>query len=260
MKQLICSVFFILLLSSLTAGEYPRNPYVEESLWKELEPYFLPYDHPLRPRLDRIFTKRRATENSESMSKAGFLKSKPSKVTHVLVSKHPKLTGYLIKAHLDDQEPRYGHKEHVFWVLRIKASRIVAEEIKNRNLSHIFTVPQKWIYPLPAEPSPEYYVDRKNFILVVKDVHVHKENVRMWRECYKVNKENLEQLYWFVSDLGLWDCCKIENIPFTSDGHIAFVDTECIYRWPVNFSKLTQALSPRMKKFWLTLPNTKKEP
>ncbi len=83
---------------------------------------------------------------------------------------HPLIKGYLFKVYLDVQPDIC---EWSNWVRRIEGAHAIRACIKRHGYKH-FSVPHKWIYPLPPEPSPPFSekYHRKNFILIVEDMHI----------------------------------------------------------------------------------------
>ena len=111
---------------------------------------------------------------------------------------------------------------------------------------------------LPEDPSPPKQFIRKDFILVEEDMNLldKESNLAMWKSD-SITEELLDALYHLLEELGLNDCAKPDNAPFSSDGRIAFIDTETHHSWPVNYSKLTPHLSPEMKTHWKHLQSKK---
>lgn len=220
-----------------------------------VSPYLLPDDHPVRPKLDRIFSASRVLLNIETMKKAGFINPVPRKYTKLIVTKHPDIKGYIIKAYLDAQRYYKDKPEYYFWIKRASGAEAIREWIEEHYLNHVFKVPKKWIYALPAQPCPPNGYYPKNFILVEEDMNLDKKNEEKWKSNL-VAEELLIQVYSILSDLGLSDCAKPDNIPFCKDGRIAFIDTQSHHQWPVRYEKLTRYLSADMKKFWKRLTNS----
>jgi hypothetical protein len=255
-KYFLCLCACVLLGTvCVAAGDYPRNTLIDEGLWNTLKPHFLPYDHPVRHKLDKIFSKFRALKDIESMERAGFKKPYPRKWTRLVVTKHPKIPGYVFKAYLDKQNYHRKMPEYHFWLLRIEGVERIRNEITKRQLEGIFKVPRKWIYPVPQHPSPPKKYVRKNFILVEEDMDIYseKENEMQWKTNPKVNEQMLLDLVRLLNDLGLWDCPKPDNMPFCKDGRIAFIDTQTFFKWPVKFFRLTPVLPPHLQPYWENL-------
>ncbi|MBA2369446.1 MAG: hypothetical protein H0V82_10550 [Candidatus Protochlamydia sp.] len=228
---------------------YPYNRYVPSCDWVCLEPYFLPLDHPIKGKLDAIFTKKRVTFSKESFEEAGFEKIKLRAPTNIVVGRHPALKGYLIKAYLDTQPYLI---DWVNWMNRIAGAQSIQECIKRHDFHH-FEVPRKWIYPLPENPSPENLCNRKNFILIVKEMPIlsNEKTLKFYRN--KICPAQLDELFILFTELGLIDSIYPDNIPVTKNGKIAFIDTEHHHQWPVKLEKFKHFLSPAMQEYWQVL-------
>lgn len=251
MYRLFTLITIILLQFCPTIySAYTRNPHVDPQVWEELEPYFLPEDHPIKAQLDEIFiTNHRVILDANSLVQAGFKAPKPGhKPTRPYVLKHPKLKSHLVKMFTDDN----GVNEWELWVKRIKGAYYTQQCIYKHGYEKYFSVPKKWIYPLPAEPSPPNGFHRKNFILVVQNMKILKkdENKRTWKSM-AVSPALLDALYIIVDEVGLADSLFVFNIPFSRiDGRISFIDTEDYHIWPVNYARMKQYLSPALQIYW----------
>lgn len=224
---------------------------------KKVRPFFIEKDHPIKSKLDDIFSKARVIQNVQSMEKAGFIKPFPRHATHVVFTKHPDLPGYVIKAYLDD-DLRYhrGITEYEHWCKRIKGAKAIQELINKHHLGDIFKTPKKWIYTLPKKPKPKKPCLKKDYILVEEDMDIYNDqgNKKHWRSA-KVTKRTLDSLDLIITALGLRDCAKIDNLPFGKDGRIAFIDTESYNVWPIPYHVLDGSLSPENKAYWKKITN-----
>lgn len=254
LKQI--TILWILLLLIFTGGhaeeyDYVRNPHVSEETWDRLLPYLLPSDHPIKPKLDELFTSTRLLKNPKSMKKAGFLNPHPLEWARIVVSKHLSLPGYVIKAYLDNEPYLDGEPEYAFFMKRIDGARLIKSEIRKRGIGYLFKVPKKWIYPVPEYPAPSSKAFRKNFILIEEDMNIypHEQNYEQWQNNPALTPQTLQILYDLIQDLGLADS-RPENLPFSKDGRIAFVDTEIFNEWPAKLAKLTKALKGNNKAYW----------
>lgn len=239
----------------LTARAYVCHPYVPQSIWSHLEPYFLPVNHPIKRRLDRFFEKQRATQSAKTFEEAGFGKPKMRQPTNILVGKHPLFPGYVFKVFLDTQPPVI---EWDNWIKRIEGARAIQNCLSRYQFRH-FRVPQKWIYPLPENPSPPLssHYHRKNFILIAEDMHIlsSKQNLKAFKK--KISRQILDELYVILTEEGLIDSVYPSNIPFTEEGDLAFIDTEHHHSdADIPYHKLTPFLSTDMQKYWKKLINT----
>lgn len=247
-KLKICVLFFLFLFLGNNLHAYAPNPYVNPEVWNKVSPFFLPEDHPIKPRLDKIFLGKRVTQDSHTLKAAGFKKNKPPKPDHAIVSKHSKLKGYLVKLFADEQ-PSLDRWED--WYNRILSAYYIQKAIDRHNFHHLFKVPKKWIYPLPAETSPSAeYSHRQNFILVVEDMKLvsMEENLDMWK--HDMTLSGLKVIYTILQEEGLIDSVYPDNLSFSQDGRLAFVDTQHSHIWPVPFERLSRYLSSKMRAHW----------
>lgn len=225
---------------------------LSEEIWQNVLPHLLPIDHPLKPKLDSIFRKKRVTASVKSMQNADFLCLSLRKWDNILVAAHHKLKGYLIKTYLDDQ---IGITEDYELLKRIKGAAFIRQAIQDFHYEHFFKVPNKWLYVLPdnVESNPNH--QRKHFVLVVEDMKLSSDtsNYKKWTS---ITQEHLKAVYMMLSHVGLIDSVFPTNIPFAKDGKIAFIDTEHYHNWPVPFHRLIHYLAPDMRPYWEYLIQT----
>lgn len=251
MKKL--KVFFCVALLFISNGlvfaDYIKPALVSEHVWNEVLPYLMPDDHPARKKLDKLFNSFRVTENARSISKAGFKNYIPGQFSHAIVSKNKKIKGYYFKFYSDEQ---YIEDESKQWLERAFEARSLAAAIRSHGYDHYFSVPEKWIYPLPDFPksnSPH----PKSFILVAKclDIEKRKKSREKWRS--KVTPALLDALYILVVQEGLNDSLIASNLPFTKNNKLAFIDLEHHHKWPIPFYKLNTYLNSEMQAYWKSL-------
>ena len=231
---------------------WTKSPYVDSSIWEKVAPHLLPENHPAREQLDRIFcVSTRVIFSSETLKEAGFYKSRPRPYSRAIISHHPYLDGYLVKM-FSDVQPKVVDWEQ--WVRRIKGALSVQEFILKHNCADIFKVPNKWIYPLPPEPSPPLESYRKNFICVVEDMEIleRSENYAKWKGDF-MNQTKLDAVFLLLKEEGLSDSVRAFNLPIAKDDKIAVLDTEYHHRWPVRYDALAEYLSPEMQIYWQRL-------
>jgi hypothetical protein len=236
-----------------TAVPYEVNPYVSAEIWERVRPYFLPENHPIRPKMDRLFRKHRVIQTPEDFKKAGFKRFHPGHWSRVMASAHPELQGYFIKA-FADTELRIKN-DWLKWLHRIEGAESIRACINRHHYRSLMKVPHKWIYPLPIHPSPpenSRYL-RKNFILVAEDMRIeeHSKNNKLYRK--KMTPKLMEAVYTVYQEEGLYDSVYPFNVPFCKDGKLAFIDTEFHHRWPVPFHKLTSHFSSELRNYWTQL-------
>jgi hypothetical protein len=217
----------------------------EHDVMAQVAPYLLPENHPIKEKLDRLFSAPGILTNPDTLSDAGFQFGKIRHLDHIVFVKHPKISGYRFKIFLDWQPI---DKEWEHFIKRIIGANAVQEAINRHGYQDIFIVPKKWIYAIPENRS------KRRFILVVENMKVYRnETNAYWWKSVAVTKEKLKALYTILSEVGLIECIYVENVPFTKDRKIAFVDTEHYFRGPVPFEQFTQYLSPEMQEYWIRL-------
>lgn len=240
-------IVLVLVINSAEAGKKHHSVSSEF-----LAPYVIPQDHPIRTNLDELFTSSRVTFNLDTLKNAGFLKAVPRKSTKLIVTKNERFPGYVFKLFLDIQR-HFNIPEHSIWVDRINTANRLQVEISARGLESKFKVPKKWIYILPGRPKVEAGYSAKHYILIAEDMDIvsDEENEALWKSDF-VTHDLLDNLYILVRDLGLRSCTKPENLPFSRDGTIAFIDTQFMNR-SVDFQELTSFLSKENQLYWKSI-------
>lgn len=241
-------VTFIFLSCFLNAQDgYQRPEHIEIEIWNAVEPKLIPFDHPVKKKLDKIFSKPHVNHDITTLHAAGFSFYEIRNPVHTIVAKHPKIKGHIIKLYTDIQLER---DEWVYWLQRIQGAELIAEAIVNKGYENIFSVPKKWIYLLPnTNGDPE----RKNFILVAEKMYLidYEENRLKWLN--KLSHEWVYAIYDMLQTLGLYDSVYIDNLAFTKNKKLCFVDTEHYLKWPVPFQKLNRRFSNEMQVYWKEL-------
>jgi hypothetical protein len=227
------------------------NPYIPSKIKKQLRPYLIPQKHPMKGKLDAIFLEKRATANEQTFTEAGFKTFSIGKRSFVYVAKHPLLPHHIVKAYLDnDNRKKYGKESWEWLVKRCQGAEKIRNVIKKKGFKH-FVVADKWIYPLPAHPSPppleEGYV-RHHAILIAKNMNLapKKENYRAWRT--KITREHLDELYVIISR-AKGSSYRPDNIALTKEGLFAFIDTEYPAKGP-DYKSIRLYLNREMRKYW----------
>lgn len=251
-------LFWMQKIDAGQQGLTKSNPslYLSDETWEEVQDYLMPDDHPMKEKLDKIFSRSRVLENWQAMLAAGFETAQMQGVTQIVVARHPELSGYIIKAYLD--KTKFGSKarrEYEFLIARIIGARLTRDSIAAHNYEHLLKVPEKWLYLLPDEPPPREHPHRRKMFILVEDdmnIYVHKKNKEAWGSKW-VTQELLEALYTVLTEVSLADSAKPSNCPFSRDGRVALIDTQMYHRGFVKYENLTPFLSPTMQAFWLAL-------
>lgn len=210
-----------------------------------LSPYFLPEDHPAKPRLDKIFQKKSVTRSSSSVQNAGFFNGTEGKYSRVVVSGHFDLKGYIVKMYLDS----YGDvNEGLKFRERVLGAIAIGQAIEMYDLQALIKTPQKWIYPIPSFSDSGPYP--KHFVLIAEDMRPYntQKTLKFWKN--KVTKPQLKAVRLILKKVGLPDCAYAFNIPPCRDGKLAFLDTEYCGLWPIPWRRTLRYLNEDNKVYW----------
>jgi len=233
-----------------TYNLFEKNPYLSKEMKELFRPHLLHPSHPLKGALDSIFLLSRATKNHDAFEQAGFT---PLEVRRshsgIVVAKHPLLPKHLVKVYFDNDLIEKFDRPGWKWLSqRCLAAKKIHAIISKKNLKH-FTVPQKWLYPLPIYPAPESEKGsiRQPVILLVEEADLlsHSASKKAWRE---VTEEVLDELYIIVSTT-MGSSYRPDNIPMTKSGKFCFIDTEYVHSRP-HYDSIRPYLSKKMKRYW----------
>lgn len=233
---------------SITTATYPNfyeNPLLDETMRTKMTPYLLPLDHPIKEKLDVIFSQSRVIQNRQTLADAGFVMLKPRAIGDIIVARHPEVPGYIFKFYLDT-EPRIteGVATWVWLVRRCRGAKTIKKVIKKKNLKY-FIVPNKWIYILPRYPLSEE-PHSEPVILVETYIELNPNSKEIWKT--QVKKKHLDELY-VVYQCGYGSVHVPGNVPYTTNRKFAFIDTENPKR-NVNVKYVKRYLSKEMGEYW----------
>jgi hypothetical protein len=231
---------------------YCDHEHISRAVWDEVKPYLLPKDHPATPILDKLFTKSRITNNTQTIRSAGF-KYLTKQGQHIKTVRHRSLKGYLIKIVTDNDATFIPVWKH--WIQRIHGAELVREGILKYQVENFMVVPNKWIYMLPKYPLPRKEVETiaKHFVLVVEDLNILDDRANQIAYRKKIKNKHLRALFNIVTDYGLKDSCSIDKIPWNKKNKISFINTECVNIWPVDYKPLLKYLDSTHKVYWQKL-------
>ncbi|HRD55536.1 MAG TPA: hypothetical protein PLC42_03975 [Parachlamydiaceae bacterium] len=253
-KKIINFLFISFVFTFSLFADYQKPSLVSNNVWKDIQPYLLPYNHPLRKKMDKLFKSFRVTENAKSLQKAGFERWEPAFFSKAIISKNERIDdGYYFKFYSDEQDIAVESEQ---WINRAFEARNLAKTIKNLGYQDFFIVPKKWIYPIPDVPRSKSAFP-KNFILIAKKIGIEKSTTSRYKWQNRITKKMLKALYTVIEKEGLVDSLASHNVPFSKDDKLVFVDLEHHHKWPVPFEKLLKYLNPSMQIYWKQLIDRK---
>jgi|GEM_PF-2875348 len=228
-----------------------KRPYtgtLTEKEWSQIIPHLIPTDNPIKKTLDQIFSKTTPLASLEHLKRAGFDPFIIRQGRGLIVAKHPKVKNFLFKIYLD----ALPKAEWPLFVNRSIGASLVRECISRNNFTNDLKAPIKWIYKLPERPSTKGQSETtypKSFILLVEDMHVTDWTETRNHYMTKITRSQMKSLFQTIHECGLSDS-HIDNIPFSSDMKIAFIDTEYYRSISVHPEWITKHLSQKNQDFW----------
>lgn len=228
---------------------YPNfddNASLTGTMKSQIKPYLLPLKNPIKKSLDPLFKHPEVLETDHSLSQAGFITLFSQANSFIRVAKHPSVPGYLFKIYPHTEMRQKQGKPGWEWlVMRCKGAENVRNLIKRKKLRH-FTVPDKWLYPLPT-PSPTH-PNKQPIVLVVTDMKLvsKEETVKAWKN--KITRRHLDELFCIISH-GYSSTYLVHNIPYTGKGKFSCIDTEHPKR-NLSYKKVKYFLSEEMNQYW----------
>ncbi len=261
---LLCSFFSLQVTAAQSEWcaavrdpSFQEHPYLTSEMRTRIIPYLMPLDHPAKEPLDWIFSQTRVLENEKSLLDAGFqVIAGPQPYSFAIIAKHPLIPGYVFKLYLDTETRCRKDIPNWVWLTQRCAGARGIKKVIKRNHIRLFTVPDKWLYVVPAYtmptgPSPQHV------ILVATDMEPENEEVsrEMWKT--KITRKHLDELYLILkSGYGGYGVLSIPcNVPYTKQGNFAFTDTEDP-RTPFKLKgRVKKFLSNEMRRYWDSLVN-----
>lgn len=239
--------FASLVPTLMGAKENIKPPQASDQAWAAVQPWIMPLNHAARGPLDRIFSRTRALDNSQSLLDAGFTNSTPGDGSQTIVTLHNKVPHYVMKLYLDSQA---GVSDWQSWVTRASGAEMARNAIKDHKYYPMLVAPYKWIYPLPAVPVADPAKEGKNFVLVVDKMPTLSKDESTLRWYKDMNRKQLQAIYTIIQELGLVKASDIANLPWEWDLRNVFVDFEQHHVWPTQVENLRQWLRPEMQAYF----------
>lgn len=224
------------------------NPLVSKRMSYLIQPYILTAQHPAKEGLDELFNSERIITDSKTFTEAGFTILYNKEPGEVKVANHPDFPGYLFKVYFDEDISAGSKQGERCWMNLLKrcASAARMKQFIHENKLLYFTVPDKWLYPLP----PKFCSDKSScqpFLLIVEDMQLVSDE--KCREAWKrAGPEVLDELY-LILKKGWGSNYLPDNVPFTEKGVFAFIDTEYPHR-NISLDRVTRYLSEPMQTYW----------
>ena len=235
--------------SSSSNHEFENNPFISTTIKKRMRPYLIPNNHPMKPVLDKLFSQR-VTVSMEALLEHGFNIIDKRERSHVCVVSHPELQDHLLKLHFDYDSRRKRGKPSWYWLVqRCIGAQKIQKIIREYKVKH-FICANKWIYPLPAHPSPpknSKYI-RHLAVLCCTDMKLIPSEQNYYAWSHNITHEILDELYLLVTR-GKGSSYRPDNIWFNHDGLICFIDTEYPDKGP-DFESIKRFLNPKMLSYW----------
>lgn len=239
----------VLLGVSLSIGLFKLWP-SSHPYQKMMEPYLLPSDHPIKNKLDALFSSNRVISNEQTLRAAGFEIVASTKWSYITVARHPDMPGFVFKLYLDTEKRTKQGIPHCEWLInRCIGAEKIRKIIQAKNL-HYFTVPEKWLYVLPSTQQQ----DLEPMILVATDMELENKSMSSLAWKTRITKDHLDELYSILKE-GTGSVYATSNIPYTKNGTFAFIDTEHPDK-KVKLAKLIKYFSEENQQYWQKLTNS----
>lgn len=170
---------------------------------------------PVVAQLGDLFSDKRMFASFDSFADEGFRLVKHAE--HKMMSgTHRSLPGYIFKKYNNDKDDQLLN-----YMRRIEGSRLLRRFIEERSYQHV-TAPRKWLYELPSG-FPERYL----LVAEKLDLASERSTLRHYGSLSKDQTTELATVLFYFRGLN----STPQNLPFTTDDKIAFIDTE---RWSNN--------------------------
>lgn len=169
--------------------------------------------------LSKLFRDPDMFDAPDTWREAGFKILRES-ANKIVVASHPSVEGYLFKKYVNSGKREDPADQLENYVTRVEGACKLRALIADRRLRNV-AVPRKWLRELPAcfgsrgKPAHVLIVDQLDIV----------DSDESEREYGRISTDVLRDLIVVLHAFrGLDSTAK--NVPFTSDGKIAFIDTE----------------------------------
>ncbi len=233
--------FYLLLLINFFLAICPIDL---AAFTQEIQTHLVDKSSKKKKRLDRIFADHpNAFDSPESIREAGFKILHRQKKSKIVVLKHPKIKGYVIKGYLKcDIDPTWTTSTWERLRDRCIGADNIRRLIKQEKIEY-FVVPKKYLYVVPSMQETVILLATDMRLVSNYDCH------HAWKD--RVTKKHLRELYLILGN-GFSSCYLQENIPYTKDDTFACIDTEYPQR-TLDLTLATRYFSEKMQEYWLQL-------
>ena len=243
---------YLILILSLFSFQHLICDHAENLSIKR---YQLPDEHPIKQKLDEIFTKERVTLDEIQFLQAGFKPITPLRKDKIVIARHPHLQGYVIKTFLDKYPVNKSHDPDWLWLSRrCQLAKKIGHFIKKKHMRH-FTVPKKWLYPLPVLALQNCETpQRLNALLIEEEMPLlsAEDNKKAWE---LISDEALDELSDIILHVG-GQSYRPDNVWMTAENTFAFIDTEYPHL-PPRYCELIPYLTEEKGHYWTLLMMSK---
>jgi len=195
-------------------------------LIEEGKEFLLPKEHPLNEQLERVLTDPRPFIERALLERAGFHIASDDRergASHIMVASHPDLPQVVLKtfALVGDHQLHYLFR-YTNYLDRLRAAKRIRACMEEEKTTRLF-LPQKWLYRLPrvfSDPQTPF----GKYVLIAERVPMLSGR-ESFERYHKISEEMVDELIRVVLKAHVGDI-GLHNLPFTTDGKIAFIDTE----------------------------------
>src|SRR5262249_14736545 len=151
---------------------FDDNSLITNEMKTRIRNHLIPPKHRQKSVLDQLFIGSRPTLTTETLVSAGFNILHSQRYSHIQVVSHPQLVGWLLKLYTDNEKKLKWKLPGWEWLVnRCLGAQNVRNLIKRKHFKS-FTVPDKYLYPLPELPCvPEEHIQQP-IVLLVEDMNI----------------------------------------------------------------------------------------
>lgn len=173
--------------------------------------------------LDKLFYKESLFDSVDKLREGGFQIVRDSSTERVAVAGHPSVPGYLFKKFMRNVSHSY-EKQLGSYERRVRGARELKAHLEKHAVNNI-VVPRKWLCELPSRfrsgGKPEHIV-----VVEKSNLLDHGKSKQLYRSITKDAIKELCTIFFTFKRIDF----RSSNMPFNTDGKIAFIDTGYLSR------------------------------